>query len=1000
MTQSGEAEATAHGTASNLFRALAALAIIAVILAGVPAVLLRLTPTLPVGLRQWSLAALLRPDDGSLLLTLLLAIAWMAWGVLTVALTMEIGAALRRTPTPRLPGLGAVQRLAATLVAAVAVATSPVPAHAAHAAPLISSQQTARDDVGLLAPARTHIGGQIASDMAPALTLPNQGSTATEPTASAAGETRHPTVKVRRHDTLWLLAEQYLGAGKRYSEIVGLNKGRRQPDGRVLRDDGRLRVGWHLELPPDADLSAQRPRRLEVHRGDTMWDLSAEHLGDARRYPEILELNAGDRQPDGSELSDADVIQPGWVLELPAPTDPPAPATAPDPDDSPDNDAAAESHDALPELERDGGAAETHDSASAPAPTAEATPAAAAHPELASVISLPEGEGPGAGILLPAGGFLTGLLAADFLRRLSRRRQTFVRHRQPGQYPSDPGGPAREVEQAAATSADPTPGDLLDRALTQLAANAGLLRRTLPDVQVVKTSDAEVTLHLAAPEPTALAPFVRLNRRTWQLDFSQLAADSPEYACPYPALIPVGSNGARLVLVNLESAGTLLITGDPGQVADVMRALRSELAWGPVRTGTSRTLCLASPASSAAYEQDLGTDPGELVIEPHAQRADAALAHHLRMCAVAVKKLGLGDTRGFVDEDPLAAPIPEIVLTDQELNVLPGRWSGGAVITSVPTDRARMTLTVAADGQAHLQPGNHQLSAQRLSPASGAGMVACLAAPERPANRRQIAADAGMIDLREFRSGGSATPALPHSNAPAATELVADPTPAGPRLLLLGELGIAGAVGNISEPSRITRLAEAAVYILLNPDCRPSQLADAMWPGQRPNPNTCRQLISRLRSLLGRDDAGEPYLLPLAVTGGRLRLADSVTSDWAQFQRFASQGLADDCDLTALRLALGLVRGRPFGPVSGRELPWADLAVTEMVCLISDVAHELHSRLTTAGDHAGARDAALQGLRTQSEADVLLDDAIAASRRLGDQPKVAQLQRRRAALDE
>ena len=42
------------------------------------------------------------------------------------------------------------------------------------------------------------------------------------------------------------------------------------------------------------------------------------HLGDGRRYKEIYQLNKDRVQPDGSKLSQASLIRPGWVLEMPA----------------------------------------------------------------------------------------------------------------------------------------------------------------------------------------------------------------------------------------------------------------------------------------------------------------------------------------------------------------------------------------------------------------------------------------------------------------------------------------------------------------------------------------------------------------------------------------------------------------------------------------------------------------------------------------------------------
>ncbi|WP_163552378.1 LysM peptidoglycan-binding domain-containing protein [Candidatus Frankia alpina] len=56
----------------------------------------------------------------------------------------------------------------------------------------------------------------------------------------------------RHHDTLWGIAERFLGDGLRYREIFDLNEGRTQPDGRVLSKPSLIHAGWVLLLPADA----------------------------------------------------------------------------------------------------------------------------------------------------------------------------------------------------------------------------------------------------------------------------------------------------------------------------------------------------------------------------------------------------------------------------------------------------------------------------------------------------------------------------------------------------------------------------------------------------------------------------------------------------------------------------------------------------------------------------------------------------------------------------
>ncbi|MGB7981510.1 MAG: LysM peptidoglycan-binding domain-containing protein, partial [Candidatus Nanopelagicales bacterium] len=54
-----------------------------------------------------------------------------------------------------------------------------------------------------------------------------------------------------------------------------------------------------------------------VVRGDTLWEIADEQLDDPTRYPEIVEASEGITQPDGRQLTDPDLILPGWTLNVP-----------------------------------------------------------------------------------------------------------------------------------------------------------------------------------------------------------------------------------------------------------------------------------------------------------------------------------------------------------------------------------------------------------------------------------------------------------------------------------------------------------------------------------------------------------------------------------------------------------------------------------------------------------------------------------------------------------
>ncbi len=91
-----------------------------------------------------------------------------------------------------------------------------------------------------------------------------------------------------------------------------------------------------------------------VRRGDCLWDIAWNELGEPERWPEIYQASRSVRQPDGRRLTDPDLIVTGWVLHIPAP--PSRPATN-DPGAVRDNGSASWGGDGTwrnPEADSDG----------------------------------------------------------------------------------------------------------------------------------------------------------------------------------------------------------------------------------------------------------------------------------------------------------------------------------------------------------------------------------------------------------------------------------------------------------------------------------------------------------------------------------------------------------------------------------------------------------------------------------------------------------------------
>lgn len=148
------------------------------------------------------------------------------------------------------------------------------------------------------APSASAARKPLTPDPAPSPVQPKTSTDARRPVPSQSQPLR--VITVQPGDSLWKLAEENLGTGSRWQELLSVN-----PD---ITDANRIAAGTRILLPNSAPL--QPDTKIIVHAGDTLSQVAQKHYRNARVWQCIAQANP--------QIADANRIFEGQELLLPA----------------------------------------------------------------------------------------------------------------------------------------------------------------------------------------------------------------------------------------------------------------------------------------------------------------------------------------------------------------------------------------------------------------------------------------------------------------------------------------------------------------------------------------------------------------------------------------------------------------------------------------------------------------------------------------------------------
>ncbi|MFE7172464.1 BTAD domain-containing putative transcriptional regulator [Streptomyces sp. NPDC057616] len=810
-------------------------------------------------------------------LHILTVVVWLAWAQFTACVLVEVKAALSGVGVPgRVPGAGPSQLLARQLVAALLL----VGATAAS-----------------LTPGLSQLGHSLEGNQ--------------KPTVAAAQAT--PGIFAQQQEqaanTAAALAEQ---ASHAQAADAGSN----------AKQHGDTK--YYRIQPP------------EGRHHDSLWEIAQRHLGDGRRYKEIYELNKDRVQPDGSRLSEASLIRPGWIMEMPGDAHGGELVEAPGTHASPGvqqqihDYAKSGSHAQGGDHAQGAHAQDGAQQVSIP----EQRPAADGGRQHTAPAASATANNAGSAFGLPQALIGAPLLAAGLLGALGRRRRQALWQSalgavggRRGMEPPMPTGDAADAQDALLVGADPDGVRLLDRSLRGLAAQLAGESRALPTVYAAWLSNGDLHLQLAQPAGKPPAP--------WQLGqdqtFWMLArSDGERYedvdtAAPYPGLVSLGTMDDSRLLLNLESVpGIVSLSGREADRAAVFASVAAELAtngWSDRMTitlvGFGEDLTPLAPNRLRHLD---GIDDLIETMEAETRQRRGALGAAGQDSVLTGRTGPAQHTRWAPHLVLLAAqPSAEDAVKLAELASDASRLGIGYLVGTETGDLpgAAWEMEVTGEGKLLAPLLGLELDAQMLPLATQRAVVELFveADPEREPDG-PVPTPPFLVDISE-----QGRPAV-YARLVGPYEIIGLDTPDGDRSALLHEA--------------------LALLLLHREGVHPRVLSSALWP-RGVTEDVRDALLERLADWLGADPDGRPRLSADAT--GRLVLAKSVVSDLDVLRSLyheAMQGKGVDSRAVRGRLltdALVLVRGPLLADRPEGRYRWLthEIVDAQLPLLVADI---------------------------------------------------------------